>query len=220
MKKILIPSAYMRSDLDDLDKVSYFYTRYVATFDAVPVIAPSIIDLVSVYVSMSDAVILIGGVNDVHPNLYNSKIDGSKGCNSIQDEFELAILKEAISQNKPVLGICRGMQLINVHFGGDLIQHLDSSDLHLQYEKQEETVHDILVNGSNIFADQKVSVNSVHHQACNLVPDVLKITAKSEDDVIEMFEHVSNPILGVQWHPECIADTDFSKKIMQWLLSF
>ena len=92
--------------------------------------------------------------------------------------------------------------------------------MHLQYEKQEEVVHDILVNGSSIFADQKVSVNSVHHQACNLVPDVLKITAKSEDDVIEMFEHVSKPILGVQWHPECIADTDFSKKIMQWLLVF
>ena len=220
MKKILIPSAYMRSDLDDLDKVSYFYTRFISNSGALPVIAPSIIDLVSNYVSMCDAVVLIGGVNDVDPGLYNSKNNGSKGCNPKQDEFELAVLKEAIIQNKPVLGICRGMQLINVHFGGNLIQHLDSSDLHLQYEKQEETVHDIFVKGSDIFPDQKVSVNSVHHQACDLVPDVLKITAKSDDGVIEMFEHVSKPILGVQWHPECVAYTDFSKKIMQWLLSF
>ena len=219
MKKILIPSAYMRSDLDDLDKVSYFYTRYVSQYGGVPIIAPSVIDLVSDYVSMCDAVLLIGGVNDIDPSLYGAKLNGSKGCNINQDQFELAVLKEAILQNKPVLGVCRGMQLINVYFGGDIIQHLDSSDLHLQYEKQEESVHDIDIAKSKIFNDAKVEVNSVHHQACQHVPDELNITAYSEDGVIEMFEHKTLPILGVQWHPECISGSDFSKKIMDWLLN-
>jgi len=219
MKKILIPSAYLRSDLDDLDKVSYFYTRYVSQYGGIPLIAPSIIDLVSDYVSMCDAVLLIGGVNDIDPSLYDTKLNGSKGCNINQDQFELAVLKEAVLQNKPVLGICRGMQLINVYFGGDIIQHLDSSDLHLQYEKQEEFVHDIDIEKSKIFTDANVKVNSVHHQACQNVPSELNITAYSKDGVIEMFEHKTLPILGVQWHPECILDSDFSKKIMDWFLN-
>ncbi|MBI95752.1 gamma-glutamyl-gamma-aminobutyrate hydrolase [bacterium] len=219
MKKILIPSAYLRSDLDDLDKVSYFYTRYVSQYGGIPIIAPSVINLVSQYVSMCDAVLLIGGVNDVDPSLYGTKLNGSKECNRDQDEFELAVLNEAILQNKPVLGICRGMQLINVYFGGDLIQHLDSSDLHLQYERQEEFVHDIDISKSKIFKDAKVKVNSVHHQACQNVPSELNITAYSADGVIEMLEHKTLPILGVQWHPECISNSEVSKKLMHWLLN-
>ena len=218
MKKILIPSAYLKSDLDRLDKVSYFYTRYVTQYGGIPIIAPSLIDLVSEYVSMCDAVLLIGGVNDVDPSLYDSKLNGAKDCNKIQDEFELAVLNEAILQNKPILGICRGMQLINVYFGGDLIQHLDSTDLHLQYEKQEEFVHTINIQNSKIFKDKKVKVNSVHHQACKHVSNELNVTAYSEDGVIEMFEHKTLPIVAVQWHPECISNSDFSKKLMHWLL--
>lgn len=209
----------MRSDLDDLDKVSYFYSRFVSNAGALPIIAPSIIERVSEYVSMVDAVILIGGVNDLDPSFYGDQNKGSKGCNIKQDEFEFAILKEAINQNKPVLGICRGMQLINVYFGGSLIQHLESSDLHLQYEKQEELVHEVDILNSRFFSDKKIKVNSVHHQACDFVPETLKVTAKSTDNVIEMLEHISLPILGVQWHPECISYSDFSKELINLLLT-
>lgn len=220
MKKILIPAAYMRSDLDDLDKVSYFYTRFVSQHGALPIIAPSILELVSSYVAMCDAVVLIGGVNDLDPSFYNQENTGATGCNIAQDRFELAILKEALKQSKPVLGICRGMQLINVYFGGSLIQDLENSDLHLQYPKQEELVHSIQIQNSRFFRDSNILINSVHHQACDQVPNELQITAISDDNIIEMIEHKTLPILGVQWHPECIAETDFSKQIMNWLLSF
>src|SRR5210317_722728 len=133
MKKILIPAAYLKSDLDDLDKVSYFYTRFIYENGGIPIIAPSIKSLAARYVSMCDAVLLIGGVNDVSPSLYNQEINGASDCNLDQDLFELEIINQAIIQRKPLLGICRGMQLINVFFGGSLIQHLDSSKLHLQY---------------------------------------------------------------------------------------
>lgn len=218
MKKILIPSAYMKSDLDDLDKVSYFYSRFVSNAGALPIIAPSVLERVPEYVSMVDAVILIGGVNDLDPSFYGHENNGSKGCNLNQDKFEFAILDEAIKQNKPILGICRGMQLINVYFGGSLIQHLENSDLHLQYPKQEELVHEVFIKNSRFFTDKEISVNSVHHQACDFVPDTLRVTAKSNDGTVEMIEHVSLPIVGVQWHPECISYTDFSNELIRLLL--
>ena len=219
MKKILIPSAYLKSDLDDLDKVSHFYTRFISENGGMPIIAPSVKSLASDYVALCDAVLMIGGVNDVSPSLYNQEINGASDCNLDQDLFELEIIKQAIFQRKPLLGICRGMQLINVYFGGSLIQHLDSSKLHLQYAKQEDYVHTVNISNSRFFSDQMIKVNSVHHQACNKLGNNLVQIGLSDDGLIEAFEHDSLPILGVEWHPECIPSDQFSIKIIDWLFS-
>ena len=151
-----------------------------------------------------DGLILCGG-NDIDPKYYGEKIDGSVNIDYERDKVEFAVLKEYVRLGKPILGICRGCQLINVFFGGSLHQDIKNANEHSPCDGFD-LIHRVkAVDGSianNIYGAD-FTVNSYHHQAVNKLGRGLKVTMMSADNtVIEGFEHTELPILGVQWHPE------------------
>lgn len=162
--------------------------------------------------SRIDGLMLLGGV-DVHPSNYGEEPHPTTTDSIIQrDQFELALLHEAIRADKPTLAICRGMQLLNIAFGGTLTQHLPDQLGHNEHRRHlgtfENIDHDVKpIAGSTlveITGSQPFSVKSHHHQGISKLGNGLKATAKAtSDDLIEAIElPAKNFVLGVQWHPE------------------
>lgn len=163
--------------------------------------------------SLVDGVLLSGG-QDVHPSLYNEECHPLLGTTSKErDAFEVHVIDHIRKNNKPLLGICRGQQIINVAFGGTLYQDLSlySPSLaikHSQEEPWDQATHRIrLVPKSmlhQIFNHSEVLTNSYHHQAVKDVAPGFSVAASSEDGIIEALEKndPSSWIVSVQWHPE------------------
>lgn len=155
----------------------------------------------------ADLVLLMGG-EDVDPRLYGDKVDypGSGHHEPRTDSTHIAVVLEALQHRKPVLGICRGLQVINVALGGTLVQHLPTVSNHrgpsaadafvktsVQLEPDEDLVRDV---------DAALPVLCTHHQAVEVLGSGLRVAARAPDGVIEAVVHESAPITGVQWHPE------------------
>lgn len=153
------------------------------------------------------ALMLTGGI-DVDPALYGEEPHPEvTETNAARDEFEMSLLDEALERDMPVLAICRGHQLLNVAFGGSLLQHIESrahEDVDLV-----STEHDVtLVPGTRLhraYGVERLHVNSRHHQA--VTPDRLApgltVSATTDDGLVEGFESVNHTwVVGVQWHPE------------------
>lgn len=151
-----------------------------------------------------DGLLLPGGV-DIHPIRYGEEIDGSIGMDEALDEGQFRLLDLFVNSRKKVFGICRGCQLINVYFGGSMIQHLPVADAHKSHAKGVDNQHFVkAVPGSeaeSLYGDY-FKVNSSHHQGCKNIGKGLKVTLWSEDGIVEALEHESLPVAGVQWHPE------------------
>lgn len=177
-------------------------------------------------------VIIQGGKDDIDSSLYTNSLP--QGDIS-RDKFELEIVHQAMEQNKSVLGICRGMQMINVAFGGTLIPdlkeknktHLSTHKKIIDYTKLDldninpGLAHDILISENSplykIFG-KLIKVNSVHHQAVDRLGQGLFIDAVAPDGVVEIISHVSKNILGVQFHPEFdLENHNFKTIINHWL---
>lgn len=156
-----------------------------------------------------DGLILCGG-NDMDPAYYGEEINGAVHIDYARDAFEMRIAKHFIEAGKPVMGICRGFQLLNVYFGGSLHQHISNVVEH-RVEGKVEKVHEVLSTDGSIarrLYGERFVVNSIHHQAVKRLGEGLKITMTSTDGgIIEGFEHEHLPLFGVQWHPErmCFA---------------
>ena len=138
---------------------------------------------------------LITGGTDIDPHYYQEDNHGiSKGIDRRLDDLDKSVVKHAIKHKKPLLGICRGLQSLNVFMGGSLIQDLgDKNKTHNSVKS------DHLVTMVN---DEVLNVNSYHHQAIKRLADELIVVAKHTDGTIEMVEHKHLPIFAVQWHPE------------------
>lgn len=155
---------------------------------------------------MYDALVLPGG-GDIDPGLFGQFPDGTREFDGRLDRIQLTILKTFIMDRKPVLGICKGMQLINIHFGGDMIQHLPGSNIH-EYNGADQVHRTISVKGSfldNLYGGS-FTVNSAHHQAVDM-PGCGICYVQYAGDVPEALRHRYLPVVGVQWHPErmCFA---------------
>ena len=150
-----------------------------------------------------DGLLLSGGV-DLNPALYNEHVNGAVDINNERDAHEMMLLDAFVKAGKPVFGICRGCQLINVYFGGTLHQHMPHTVLHRSSEKPDREHEVEAVSGSIMEAlyGKRCVVNSVHHQAVKELGKDLIVTQKSDDGVIEAYEHKDLPIIAVQWHPE------------------
>lgn len=151
-----------------------------------------------------DGLILCGG-NDISPSYYREEVNGSIDIDAGRDVVEFSLLKAFVDAGKPVFGICRGCQLINVFFGGTLYQHLENADEHSSAADYDLIHRVTAVRGSimECLYGTDFSVNSFHHQAIKELGDRIKVTMRSADgSVIEGICHESFPIIGVQWHPE------------------
>ena len=161
-----------------------------------------------------DGIVLTGGV-DIHPEFYeNERLQFPNGdgvFNKERDEFEMHVFETALNFKKPILGICRGLQLINVALGGDLIQDLEEAGkLNHRRMNDKDDVHEVsIVEGSllhSIVNSTTGKVNGVHHQAIGRLSDELIVSATSPDGVIEAVEWKDKEdeawMLCVQWHPE------------------
>lgn len=157
-----------------------------------------------------DALLLPGG-GDLDPALYHQPNLGSHPPDSELDQRQLALLRDASAAGKPVLGICKGMQLIQVCFGGALVQHLPTAAAHQSLPAPPEgcpntdQVHPTQAPGPSVLSrlyGHRFCVNSAHHQGVRTPAPKLTAIQFTEDGVVEALCHTSLPILGLQWHPE------------------
>lgn len=192
------------------------YVKAVSRTSGIPIILPvSHEKNAKKLISTVNGLILSGG-NDVSPEIYGEEpLSKLSELNPLRDEFEIALLKEAIKQNKPVLGICRGFQLLNTAFGGTLYQDVSYNEsCNLQHMQQTEPIFPIhsvdIKEGSIIYSilGGSVRVNSLHHQMIkNVSPDFHEV-AWSKDGVIEAIEKNDGSfVIGIQWHPEIMSET-------------
>jgi len=192
-----------------------WYREAVAAAGGVPVVlrtgevSPDDADAV-------DALVLAGG-GDIHPHRYGQEVDprvaDTLEVDEARDAFELAVVARALDRDLPVLGICRGVQLLNVALGGTLVQDLSLLGVERARHNQRgrlpmwEAAHDVRVAGHSalrrLLGETVVPVNSFHHQAVDRPAPELAVVAEAFDGVVEAVEHPERRFLvGVQWHPE------------------
>lgn len=151
-----------------------------------------------------EALLLPGGA-DIDPSLYGSENLGSQGIDRELDLTELDLTKVFSNSGRPILGICRGMQVLNVAFGGTLVQDLPTATTHRWQEATGDQVHEVTVQQDSflfkLYGD-RFSVNSAHHQGVNRPGDGFQIAARAMDGGIEAIQCLEKRIYAVQWHPE------------------
>lgn len=156
-----------------------------------------------------DGLLLPGG-EDVNPRLYGEEPTEKCGKpNDIRDAVEVKMLEVFLRTNKPVLCICRGMQLLNVFFGGTLYQDIKQTQVsrHSHFPSKNRGTHKVKLYPhtrlGKLMKEQTLVVNSLHHQAADKVGLGLTVSAVSEDGFVEGLEVLTHPFcIGVQWHPE------------------
>lgn len=173
------------------------------------------------YIKRIDALILTGGA-DVNPLLYNEEPAPKIGTiEPIRDAFELALIKEAWAQKKPIFGICRGLQLLNIAFGGTLYQDLAYYDQleinHIQNTPWSAPTHTIDIQENSWLGEAvgtEQTINSYHHQAIKDLAKEFKAVAWSKDGLIEAIESTDpkQKVIAVQWHPEILTDVVLESK--------
>jgi len=204
------------------------YVSAVIRSGGVPLVLPvtSRTDIVADMLSTVDAVVLSGG-GDIDPRIIGERRYSAtlKYVRPVRDVFELSVLKQA---SIPILGICRGHQLIAIGYGGSLYQDISESGcdpmLHKAKPSGERAYHPVqIVEGSllhGVLGETEIIVNSSHHQAVNVPPKGFIASAFSHDGVIEAIEGRTPrgaQVLGVQWHPEAMSDR-IQKRLFDWLV--
>ncbi|MFD1733461.1 gamma-glutamyl-gamma-aminobutyrate hydrolase family protein [Deinococcus malanensis] len=185
------------------------YAEGVEAVGGLPLLLPTLSDLAETYAAKVDAVLLTGGV-DVHPRHFGEV--PKRGLGDIDEErdaFETALYRATRALGKPVFGICRGVQMINVLEGGTLWQHLpDAAEYwvdHTQVARPPALGHEVTFSsGTHLHAThgERSHVNSYHHQALRQLAPTLRVAATAPDGLIEAVE--GDGLIAVQWHPEML----------------
>lgn len=176
------------------------YVNYVKGMDMEPCVTLLPADLTD-----CDALLLPGG-GDITPAFFGEKNKGSKNIDTELDILQLQALELAIQNRLPVLGICKGLQVINVGLGGSIIQDMPTASLH-RYAGDDQYHPTVISRKSWLYSLYGTSciVNSAHHQAIGRLGKGLEaVQTCPADGCIEAVAHSSLPIIGVQWHPERI----------------
>ncbi len=204
--------------LRDCDIDLYFcdYGRGVLAAGGLPVYLPTVADPAD-YAERLDGLLLSGGA-DIAPARYGQEIRAELYTpEPARDAFEMGLLDGAARAGVPVLGICRGIQVLNVHGGGTLHQHVAA---HASFDLPSTLVHRVeLVEGSLAASlyGAEVQVNSLHHQTIDRLGDGYDITGRSDDGAVEAIESQRRPWIGVQWHPEMLDSRD-TDPAFAWLV--
>ncbi|MFC6180798.1 gamma-glutamyl-gamma-aminobutyrate hydrolase family protein [Lactiplantibacillus daowaiensis] len=197
------------------DYVNRSYLRSITANGGIPLMLPVTADTATIaqYVSLIDGLLLCGG-EDIDPLTYGeeplaklSQIDPER------DAYEIALVKATHAKHKPILGICRGVQLLNACYGGTLYQ--DTSYMpagqgtlkHMQLQLPTYGMHHVTVKAESTLAQflgqTKLAVNSFHHQTLKQIAPGFQVVASAPDHVVEAIEATAGGLqLGVQWHPE------------------
>lgn len=158
-------------------------------------------------ISKYDGLLLPWG-GDIDPRLFGQIARGTRSFDPVLDRIQLAILRAFVWERKPVFGVCKGMQLINIFFGGDMFQDLARAKAH-EYIGKDQHHGSKAQPGSELFGlyGEGFVVNSAHHQGVDLPGKGILYTQYADDGVVEGLEHCYLPVSGVQWHPErlCFA---------------
>ena len=194
MKKILIAGR---------EKDTKNYVEIIKYLGAEPVVS---LHPESVY--SFDGLVLPGG-GDICPVFYHRKNRGSTNICICEDVIQLLMFHRFMEQKKPILGICKGMQIINVALGGALIQALPTAGSHTWHNG--DRYHPTTIAADSLLYSlygNYLITGSAHHQAVCTLGNGLKAVQHAHDGVIEGVEHVTLPILGIQWHPERLCNLD------------
>jgi putative glutamine amidotransferase len=183
------------------------YTQALQEAGAIAVVLPA-----HGYVDDTDALLdrvdglLVSGGPDLDPAVYGQERDPRLGpdVERVSDEYEQALLRGAAERDLPLLGICRGLQALNVARGGTLVQHIDG---HLQTHAMYEPAHDVVVERGSLLGwltdRDGLAVNSFHHQAADRIGAGLEVAARATDGTVEaLWDPAARFTLGVQWHAE------------------
>ena len=148
--------------------------------------------------------LLVPGGADVDPARYGQPNTASVGIDTARDEDEIALIQQFMAMEKPIFGICRGHQILNVALGGTLIQHVDD---HATPETELDHVHPVTVEHDflrNLYGDRFIS-NTAHHQVVDQLGMGLSVTCRSEEGYIEGMVHENGRVFSTQFHPERMA---------------
>ena len=207
----------------DWQVIASDYVRAVEMAGGCPVIIPIVSDVDTIFdfIKTLDGIIFTGG-SDLDPKLYGELPSDKLGdIQPIRDGHEIVLCKKVINETElPVLGVCRGLQLINIALGGTLYQDLSSQRIDgfnhrlSNYPKYYQSHNVVIEKGSklnSIFDKEIIGVNSFHHQAIKELGKGLVATMKAEGGLIEGFESIDDRfVVAVQWHPEMMIDKDNS----------
>lgn len=201
--------------IDNKQFVTNAYIQSVRYSGGIPFILPLIRSdsLIQDYIALCDGFLFCGG-NDITPLLFGQEPKNGNGRTNITlDLFQIRLMKQVLKSRKPVLSICRGMQVYNVACGGTIYQDISlQPGKHLDHMQQShsrsEVSHRIKVEHGTMlkkYIGSTLLVNSYHHQAIDKPGKNLVISARASDSTIEALEMPSHPFaIGVQWHPECM----------------
>lgn len=188
------------------------YLRWLQSEEDITIVKVSADDNNLHEIQHCDALVLSGGV-DIHPEFYNQNTDYANApetFNKERDQFELAAFQSAFENNKAVLGICRGLQLVNCFLGGSLEQDLGQDLNKIHKAEKSDKAHGLTIETGTVLYQvvqaERGVVNSAHHQAVKKLGEGLKVNCVADDGTIEGLEwaDASNKpfLLCIQWHPE------------------
>lgn len=213
----------------DLYFLNAAYNRYLEKADCLPLALPTWLDFSRIpgLIAAIDGLLLTGG-DDVFAGAYGEEvIPGQWRIDPPRTFFEIELVAEALRQQKPVFGICRGCQMINVALGGTLYQDIPSQVAdaiqHRSPDKPRWNYHGVHIEQqtllSKILDAPSLRVTTSHHQAIKVVGQGLRVSAHSQDGIIEAIEAPGHAfVLGVQWHPETMDDDSSSRLLLQSFL--
>ncbi|QOY35087.1 gamma-glutamyl-gamma-aminobutyrate hydrolase family protein [Anaerobacillus isosaccharinicus] len=200
------------------------FVRAVTDGGGLPIVIPiGTEDMAASWISICDGLVLSSG-EDIDPSSFNANPSTKiQKTNGKRDKIEIALIHEAIKQQKPILGICRGITMLNAALGGTVIQdvatEITNAINHFQQAERPDPTHEIKLDANSrlheIFQRSKLCVNSIHHQSIDKLALSLKTVAIAPDGVIEAVESKDGSLIwGIQWHPEEMAVEDPSMALL------
>jgi gamma-glutamyl-gamma-aminobutyrate hydrolase PuuD len=198
--------------------VPYDYVRAVERAGGRAVLVPPDDDGIEEVLDALDGLVFSGG-NDMAPDSYGAAADPAKiGTNPGRDRGELALLTAALGRDLPVLAICRGVEVLNVVRGGDLVQHLPDVVGHEEHRAVvgEFSEHEVRVDPASRLGEVRGPVMSHHHQGLGRIGEGLREVAWAEDGIVEAVEDPDKPfVVGVLWHPEAGEDQRLFDRLVE-----
>jgi putative glutamine amidotransferase len=214
--------------IKDDQQTLYIYQNYyqmLKKYDIeLLIVTPSSFETYQKVLEIADGLLLTGGT-DVNPKFYNQELHPTTNIEPADfEQMEFALISLFDKQKKPILGICRGIQTINVYFNGTLLQDIASAApnaLEHQQDKKDTYSHKVEIQkGTHLakFINGSIDVNSFHHQNIDVVAPKFSVNAISEDGLIEGIEKEN--IIAVQWHPEKVDDVYQDQLMKAWIATF